>query len=257
MSELQDLLRSERLKRNLTQAQVGEAIRVSNSLIGAFETGKSIPLPDTAVDLDRIYETGNQIQRLSRTAREDAQALWLRSWLESERRALVLRSFQPLVIPGLLQTEAYARAVLTAGTRTRRRLDEAIAVRLERQSATLDRDEDIQFTSIIAEAVLRQPGAFMKDQLEHLVDIGHRSDVQIRVLPADVGMHVGLAGAFVVAVLPNDRRIGYLDDHLGGRIVTEAQDVLDLEQSWDAVSGLALTVSQSRDLIGRMIDEHE
>ncbi|WJK40364.1 helix-turn-helix transcriptional regulator [Solwaraspora sp. WMMA2056] len=257
MSELQDLLRSERLKRNLTQAQVGEAIRVSNSLIGAFETGKSIPLPDTAVDLDRIYETGNQIQRLSRAAREDAQAPWLRSWLDNERRALVLRSFQPLVIPGLLQTEAYARAVLTVGTRTRRRLDEALAVRLERQSATLDRDEDIQFTAIIGEAVLRQRGAFMKEQLEHLVDIGHRLDVQIRVLPADVGTHVGLAGAFVVAVLPNDRRIGYLDDHLGGRVVTDTEDVVDLEQSWDALSGLALTVSQSRDLIVRMIDEHE
>ncbi|ROO50659.1 helix-turn-helix protein [Micromonospora sp. Llam0] len=257
MSELQDLLRSERLKRNLTQAQVGEAIRVSNSLIGAFETGKSIPLPDTAVDLDRIYETGDQIQRLSRTAREDAQALWLRSWLESERRALVLRSFQPLVIPGLLQTEAYARAVLTAGPRTRRRLDEALAVRLERQSATLDRDEDFQFTAIIAEAVLRLTGAFMKDQLEHLVDIGHRPDVQIRVLPADVGMHPGIAGAFVIACLPNDRRACYLDDQLSGRIVTEAQDVLDLEQTWDAVSGLALTVSQSRDLMLRMIDEHE
>ncbi|MFV2085173.1 helix-turn-helix domain-containing protein [Micromonospora sp. LOL_021] len=257
MSELQDLLRSERLKRNLTQAQVGEAIRVSNSLIGAFETGKSIPLPDTAVDLDRIYETGDQVQRLSRTAREDAQALWLRSWLESERRALVLRSFEPLVIPGLLQTEAYARAVLAVGTRTRRRLDEALAIRLERQSATLARDEDIQFTAIIAEAALRVTGAFMKDQLEHLVDIGHRPDVQIRVLPADVGMHVGLAGAFVVACLSNARRIGYLDDHLGGRIVTDDQDVLDLEQSWDAVSGLALTVSQSRDLMLRMIDERE
>jgi hypothetical protein len=216
-----------------------------------------IPLPETAADLDQLYETDGEIQRLSTAAREDAQTPWLRSWLDNERRALVLRSIEPLVIPGLLQTEAYARAVLAVGTRTRRRLDEAIAVRLERQSATLDRDEDIQFTAIIAEAALRLPGAFMKEQLEHFVDIGHRPDVQIRVLPTDVGMHVGLAGAFVIACLPNDRRACYLDDHLGGRIVSEAQDVLDLEQAWDALSGLALTVSQSRDLIVRMIDEHE
>ncbi|MFY1633863.1 helix-turn-helix domain-containing protein [Solwaraspora sp. WMMB335] len=54
MSELQDLLRRERAKRNLTQAQVGEAIRVSNSTIGGFETGKLIPMADTAADLDAM-----------------------------------------------------------------------------------------------------------------------------------------------------------------------------------------------------------
>ncbi|WP_326555309.1 helix-turn-helix domain-containing protein [Micromonospora sp. NBC_01813] len=257
MSELQDLLRRERTKRNLTQVQVGEAIRISNSAIGGFETGKLIPTDGTAADLDRLYETGKEIQRLATAAREEAQAPWLRSWLDNERRALVLRSFQPLVLPGLLQTEAYARAVLATGPRTRRRLDEAVAVRLERQSATLERDENFQFTGIVAESVLRQPGSFMKDQLEHLVDIGHRPEVQIRVLPADVGMHPGVAGAFVVAVLPGDRRIGYLDDQLSGRVVTAADDVVSLEQAWDALSGLALTVSQSRDLMLRMIDERE
>lgn len=98
--------------------------------------------------------------------------------------------------------------------------------------------------------------AIMKQQLEHLVDIGHRSTVHIRVIPQDAGLHAGLTGAFVVAILPGGSRLGYLDDQLRGRTVSDTDEIGEMERTWESLSALALTCDQSRDLILRMIHDY-
>lgn len=242
----------------MTQDQVAEAITVSSSLIGGFETGRILPMPDTAKALDGLFGTGEEIQRLSAAAREDAQPPWMRPWTENERRAIVLRSFQPLVIPGLLQTEAYTRAILGAWSHSPAQLEEIAAGRLARQEATLGRPDPVTLSVIVSEAVLREGDPLiLKDQLEHLVDIGHRPNVLIRVIPRGAAPHAGLAGAFVLASLPSGERVGYLDDQLSGRVVADPREVGRLERSWETVNAVALPVEQSRNTILKVIDEYE
>ncbi|MFC6022489.1 Scr1 family TA system antitoxin-like transcriptional regulator [Plantactinospora solaniradicis] len=257
MNDLRELLRRERTKRGMTQDQAGAAIKVSGSSIGGFESGRMVPMPDTAKTLDDLFGTGDEIQRLSAEAREEAQAPWLRPWTDNERRATLLRWFEHSVIPGLLQTEDYARAILTVGPHTPEQVAEMTASRLARQAATLERPDPPTLAAIIGEPALRYGGpTIMKDQLEHLVDIGHRPTVHLRVIPGDVGLHAGLAGAFVVATLPGGSRLGYLDDQLRGRVVSDVDEVGDLERTWESLSAVALPRDQSRDIMLKVIDEY-
>ncbi|AVT38043.1 DNA-binding protein [Plantactinospora sp. BB1] len=241
----------------MTQDQTGAVINVSASSVGAFENGRMVPMPDTAKALDELFNTGDEIQRLSTEARAEAQAPWLRPWTDNERRATLLRWFEHSLIPGLLQTADYARAILSAGPNRPAVVEEWTASRLARQAAVFDRDDPPTLSAIIGESALRFGNqSIMKDQLEHLVDIGDRSTVHIRVVPQGAGLHAGLTGAFVVATLPGGSRLGYLDDQLRGRVVADADEVGDLDLTWESLSAVALPRDQSRDVILRVIDDY-
>ncbi|MFC6015421.1 Scr1 family TA system antitoxin-like transcriptional regulator [Plantactinospora solaniradicis] len=242
----------------MTQDQTGAAVKVSGSLIAAIECGRVVPQPDTAERLDAFFGTGDEIQRAADAAREDAQAPWLRPWTENERRALLLRAFQPNVVPGLLQTEAYTRAVLRGARLPEEAVERTTQVRKDRQAATVDRPEPPMLTAVLGENVLHcGPPNVLKGQLEHLIVVGHRDRVQVLVVPSAVGFHPGLAVPFVLATLPGGARAGYLDDQLRGRVVTDPADLSGLELAWEIVTGLALPVDQSRDLIVKAVEEHD
>ncbi|MFY1634434.1 Scr1 family TA system antitoxin-like transcriptional regulator [Solwaraspora sp. WMMB335] len=113
MIDLQGAIRKERTARRLSQEQLGALVGVSGSSIGSYEAERLVPVPAIAKALDGVFETGDRIQRLAAQARGLSVAPFLRSWAENEAQASMLRSFQLSVVPGLLQTEAYARHVLT------------------------------------------------------------------------------------------------------------------------------------------------
>lgn len=239
----------------MSQEALAARLNVSKSLVTSFETGRLIPQDDTAKSIDNIFGTGDEIQDSAKTEREDRHP-WMRPWVEHERRALLLRTWQPLLIPGLLQCESYMRAVFAGVHRNTGRIDELVAARLERQAATLDRANPVAFSAVIGEVAFRQaPREIMKEQLEHLVDLGHRPNVRIRMLRDGLGLHAGLGGAFVLATLTDGRHVGYLDNLLAGDVVTAHGDLADTELAWEAVDGLALPVDQSRDMMLRLIDE--
>ncbi|MFD0974052.1 helix-turn-helix domain-containing protein [Plantactinospora endophytica] len=259
MSDVREVLRKQRNRAKMTRDQVGAVVGLSGASIASFEQGRMIPQPDTARLLDELFKTGDEIQRLAQEARDDARPTWLRPWTDNEQRATLIRWFEHSLIPGLLQTEAYARAILTVGPHRRDKLDELTTARIARQVAAFDRDDPPTLVAIISEAALRYgDGALMKEQLAHLVEAGEAPNVQVRILPMSAGLHAGLTGAFVVASLPGagSPRLGYLDDQLRGRTVADAEDIRELDRTWESLSGLALPCGLSRDLILRIIDEH-
>lgn len=248
-------IRKLRAGRQLNQQQLAEALNVSKSLIAGFETGRLIPQPDTAADLDELFGSGDRVQQMSAEARKDRQP-WMRPWVEHERRATVLRAWEPTVIPGLLQTPAYARTILVAGPHTDEEVAELTTGRLGRQEATLGRDKPVVLTAVIGEPALRYgPPEVMKPQLEHLIDVGDRPNVHVHVLPVESGLHAGLAGPFVIADQPDGTRVAYLDDQLAGRVATNVVDIGTLEVTWAAIAALALSAQPTRNFILRMIDE--
>lgn len=239
----------------MSQERLAVAIKVSKSLISAFESGKLIPQVDTAEDLDKLYGTGDEIQRHAKETREDLRP-WLRPWVEHEREAVLLRSWEPMLIPGLLQREGYMRELFAGTYGDTTRVDEFVETRLARQSAALNRNPPVTLSCLIGEFALRQGSReILKDQLDYLIDVGHRPNVRIRVVPDGLGLHVGLGGPISLATMPDGRRLGYLDDQLRGRVATTAGDVIELELFWELIDALALSVDQSRDKILRLIDE--
>ncbi|WP_158624193.1 helix-turn-helix transcriptional regulator [Micromonospora sp. HM5-17] len=262
MSDRHDLphrLRQLRAARRLSQEKIAAALNVSKSLVQQFESGKLIPQEDTADRLDQYFGTGHEIRDLAKAAREDRQP-WLRPWVDHERRALLVRTWEPMLIPGLLQCEAYMRAVFSTVPRNAGRIDELIAARCARQANTILREENpVALSAIIGEMALRRgPRDIVKGQLGHLVDMGHRPHVKIRlVLAESEGIHVGLSGSFNIATMPDGRRFGHMDDQLTGHPVTSHSDLGHLELAWEEIDALALPVVQSRDVILRMLDEHK
>ncbi|MEO3927359.1 helix-turn-helix transcriptional regulator [Micromonosporaceae bacterium B7E4] len=258
MNELREVLRRHRVGRRMTQAQLGAAIKVSASLIAAIEQGRLIPQPETAVRLDQFFDSEGEIQRAAVLARDDARPPWLRPWTEHEERATLLRWWEPLLLPGLLQTEEYARAVLQGGWLSDEVVDRTVQVRRDRQAATVDRPKPPTLSAIIGEFALTfGPPEVRREQLQHLLDMSQRPKVQVLVVPRSAGLHAGRQGAFVLATLPAGRRAGYVDDQLQGRVVTDGGDLDQLEVSWEIVSGLALPVQPSRDLLQRAITDHD
>ncbi|MFY1669907.1 helix-turn-helix domain-containing protein [Plantactinospora sp. WMMB334] len=251
-------IRELRLQRKLTQGRLAVAVGVSKSLAQQFESGKAVPQDGTAQRLDELFGTGGEIRKLATEAREDLRP-WLRSWVEHERRATLLRNWEPLVIPGLLQRESYMREMFAGVPANEGRVDDLVATRAARQAAVFERKPAMKISCIIAEFALRRgPRDVMKDQLGHLVDMGHRPAITVRVLPDDVGgLHAGLGGPISLATLRDGRRISYLDDQLEGKVASSAEDVAELELSWESINGLALSTDQSRDFVLEVLNEHK
>lgn len=178
--------------------------------------------------------------------------LWFRPWQEIEREAVSLRSYQSMVLPGLLQTEAYARAVLAGGGLLGRgEVERHLATRLARQGI-LTQDDPPQFTAVIDEAVLRRPVGgreTMHEQLTTLVSACAAPHVRVHVVPSVVGAYAGLNGPFVIAESPDHRLAGYLDNQLQGHMVSEPDELAAILAAWENVRGEALSHWQSVDLI--------
>ncbi|WBC16997.1 DUF5753 domain-containing protein [Micromonospora sp. WMMA1998] len=177
---------------------------------------------------------------------------WLREWVDWERDAVALRWFEHMWVPGLLQTEAYARATLTGESFTGSEVDELVASRLERQ-AILRRDRPPLFIAVIFEGVLYQSAYgdrdLMREQTEHLVDCATMPGVQVHIVPRDVGMYPGLGGGFILAELPTGEHVAHVDSQASAQILNQAAAVATLSRRWERIRGEALTRSQSLDLI--------
>ncbi|MFY1691004.1 helix-turn-helix domain-containing protein [Plantactinospora sp. WMMB782] len=245
-------LRILRTARGMTQEEFGKAIKYSGSHVSSVETGQRPPTEDYLDIVDRVCETGGLFSRmLARVNTLEIVHVWLRPWIEIERDAIVLKSYEPLVVPGLLQTEEYARALLRTGTLPEADLEPQVRARIDRQQV-LDREKPPLVFAVLDEAVLRRPiggPAVMREQLDHLLVMAERPNVNIHIVPAATGAYVGLNGAFAIATLPDCRDLVYLDHQLQGLVSERPDDLLLVREAWEKVRGVALPVQQSIELI--------
>ncbi|GHJ09579.1 hypothetical protein TPA0907_39460 [Micromonospora humidisoli] len=177
---------------------------------------------------------------------------WLRKWVDWEREALALRWFEHCWIPGLLQTEAYARATLAGEALTTAEADDLVASRIGRQ-AVLRRDRPPLFIAVIFEGVLYQSvygdRELMREQIEQLAHYAALPTVQVHIVPREIGMYPGLGGGFIIAELPSGEHVAHVDSQAPAQILNEATDVATLSRRWERIRGEALSRSQSLDLI--------
>jgi hypothetical protein len=158
-----------------------------------------------------------------------------------------------VVVPGLLQTEDYARAVLSTRVgATPDEIDEAVAARLARQQV-LERDQPPELWAILDEGVLRRPvgaPAVMGGQLTHLAYMARRPHVVVQVVPLAAGAHEGMrGGAFVIAEFDEAATIAYQDTAVSGQIIEDASEAGALAHTWDTLRLEALPRAASLTLI--------
>lgn len=177
---------------------------------------------------------------------------WLREWVDWEREATALRWFEHAWVPGLLQTEAYARATLRGEPLTPAEVDDLVASRTERQSI-LHQERPPLLVAVVHEQVLYQSAygdrGLMREQVDHLLKSATLPTVQVLVVPRDIGMYPGLGGGFIIAELPGRQRVAHVDSQAKAQIESDADEVATLNHRWERIRSEAFPRSQSIDLI--------
>ncbi|MGN9805974.1 helix-turn-helix domain-containing protein [Micromonospora sp. L32] len=249
---LGDELRRVRKERGLSQEELAQRINYSSSLIGMVEIGHRTPSQDFVGRVDAALQAGGFFARLLALVRADAAPPWFREWISVEAEATLIRWFEPSLIPGLLQTEEYARAVLSGGGMLREvEIEQRLTSRLARQ-AVLARDAPPEVVFVVDEAALRRRiggPAVMAEQFAHLLRVTELPHVDLLVVPVDAGMHAGLAGAFILARTPEGGEVAHLDTPLRAHLSDRSDDVDSLQRRWESLRGEALPRRASQQLI--------
>jgi transcriptional regulator with XRE-family HTH domain len=254
-------LRRARAASGLSQDQLGQRLGYSGAQVGKVEMGERAPSQDFAEGCDQAFpEAGGLFGRIYQLARrwDGGYPSWFAEWVDSERRATSLCSWQPLLIPGLLQTADYARAILAADPETNEdQLEELVAARLERQTI-FDRTEPPTLWALLDEAVLHRPigsRKIMYDQLLHLADTSCRSYITVQIVPGEIGAHAGLLGGFAIASFGNAAGSVYMESPNQGQTSEVPSVVRRLSRTFDTLRADALPRGASRDLIGKVAEE--
>ncbi|MBQ1082114.1 MULTISPECIES: helix-turn-helix transcriptional regulator [unclassified Nocardiopsis] len=221
---------------------------------------------DDLLALLDVYSVTDKAERASyvRTATEASQTGWWvnysdilgsGAYVDLETEASRIRTYEAFYIPGLLQTEEYARSVISAGVTDTRQIERRVEARMVRQ-ALLSPDAGPKLWAILDEAAFhRIPAAVLPSQVEHLLEV-QKPDarVQIQILPYSSGPHAAMTGQFVILDFPADPSTVYLEQSVSG-LFPEDPVVLDhYEMLYDRVHAQALSVEASRDFLKNLIE---
>ncbi|MEV6489090.1 helix-turn-helix transcriptional regulator [Actinoplanes sp. NPDC051633] len=208
-------LRSLRLAKGITREQAGYAIRGSDSKISRMELGRVAFMERDVTDLLKLYgiEDAAEHARLLALAREantpgwwhaygDVLATWFQNYLDLEQATELIRTYEIQFVPGLLQTDAYARAVIMLGhgRAAEDEISRRAGLRMARQQL-LTRADPPRLWAVLDEAVLRRPiGGLevLKQQIEHLIEMTALRNVRLQVIPFRSGGHAAAGGAFSI-----------------------------------------------------------
>ncbi|KXK61830.1 DNA-binding protein [Micromonospora rosaria] len=242
-------LRRYRLNAELSQEEFGKLVHYSASQVSAVELGHR-PLDRLFLKrADEVLKTDGLLVSLLKMAERDGQPSWLRPWLEAEQNARQLRCYHPTLVPGLLQTEHYARAVLRADDMlSDEEVEKRLAVRMDRQ-AILTGPTPPKLVVVVEETALRRADegfrGIMTQQITHLVDASERATISVHVVPAEISGHIGLAGPFTLARDAEGGWVGHLENQLGGTTIDNDEQVAILLARWESVRSEALPHGQS------------
>jgi transcriptional regulator with XRE-family HTH domain len=245
-------LQAARARAGMSRDELAARINYSPSLVGMVESMRRVPRLDFAQRCDEALATMGTFARLHEHLRTAPFPSWFRPFAQHEAEATSLRTFELVLVPGLLQTADYARAVLSTRVgASEDEIDQLVAARLERQ-AILDRDDPPVFWVVIDEGVIRRPvggSDVMGSQVEHLAEMAGRPGVVIQLIPRDVGRHAGLLGAFVIADFAKAPSIVYLETSLTGLVVERPEDVAAVTLRYDTLRTEAMPRAASLELL--------
>ncbi|MEU0337988.1 helix-turn-helix transcriptional regulator [Streptomyces bobili] len=248
-----------RERAGMDRARLGALTGYSASTIASFEQGRRIPPPKFIDQADEVLGAGGVLSASKEEVARAQYPAFFRDAAKLEAEAVVLHVYATQAVPGLLQTEEYARAVFTMW---RPQLDDEVVE--QRLTARLARQEIFSrrpaphLSFVIEEAVLLRPlggEAVWRGQLEHLMLIAEKRNVEIQVMPLSRQEHAGLAGPFTLMEMKDGRRIAYAEVQGDSRVHTDRQRVRELERTYGTLRAQAHTPAESRALIEKLLGE--
>ncbi|MFD5186663.1 Scr1 family TA system antitoxin-like transcriptional regulator [Streptomyces sp. NPDC058357] len=255
-------LRSRREAARLTQEQLSQRAILSRTHVAHMEAGRRRPSLEDAQRLDEVLDSGGFFVRFLPTLDDGRKvAEHFEAAAEFEQQATVIRQYAPKLVPGLLQTEAYAREVLSSGfpPKSDEERDELLVTRLDR-ARILDTFDSPVVWALLDEAVLRRPiggSAVMAEQLHHVMALAERRRIRVHVLPFAVGHHALLEGLVSLMWFKDLPPVAYAEGLMTGKVWEIPSVVRDCQVAYDHALGDALSHRESLDLIRSVAEEYE
>ncbi|MFE3183920.1 helix-turn-helix domain-containing protein [Streptomyces violascens] len=261
-------LRRLRESRGITREAAGYSIRASESKISRMELGRVSFKARDVEDLLTLYGVGDESERMSLLglAKEaniagwwhsfgDVLPGWFQTYIGLEGAASLIRIYEVQFVHGLLQTEAYAHAVVSRGMQgaPAAEVDKRVALRLERQKALVS-ERAPQFHAVLDEAALRRPYGereVMRGQLKHLIEMSEQPNINLQIMPFSFGGHAGESGAFTMLRFPESdlSDIVYLEQLTSALYLDKAEEVAQYERAMARLQQDSPGPEESRDLL--------
>ncbi len=248
--------------------KIGDAAKVikcSTGKVGHMESGRNQQQPGEVRDLLRFYGADQaDIDRLSSLAGSAGEQTWWAAWTDVvpdwlktfvglEGLAAQLSIYAPLVFPALLQTEAYALGLTAGSIRVRPDHNErTVRLRMERQRRLFADERPLRLTVMLEEVVLDRPVGgreVLQDQLAHVLKLVKRQNIEVRVLPTEIGYHPATSGPFTELDFAEAQSIAYVE-LVNGAVYVQDQDQVDgYNRTLDRLREVALSPHESAEII--------
>ncbi|WP_282696225.1 helix-turn-helix transcriptional regulator [Streptomyces sp. CC208A] len=265
-------LRKLRASAGLTREDVAERTGINEVTLYRIERSRTRPQKRTLIGLLDLYQADDR-------RRADLLALqsgsndqgWLRpyhselpeeytAYIGFEAEARTVRNYESLFIPGLAQTESYAREVIKGvlPTASQKEITQRVQARMERQ-AVLTKERPLQLWAIVDEAALsRRVGgpSVMREQVRHLLRLAEEPNVIFQVIPFDKGAHAGMTGSFVHMDFPDadDPELVYLDTPAGDLFLESEPELRRYKLMFEHLQAVALGPNDSADLLAKVAE---
>jgi transcriptional regulator with XRE-family HTH domain len=251
------MLKALRVKAGMDRETFGKHVGYSPATIAAFEQGRRIPLPRCIDKADEVLGADGLLKGWKTEVEKAQYPGYFRDMAALEAEATALCVYAAHAMPGLLQTENYARAVF----RMRRPLldddviEERLAARLGRQRIFSRRPAPL-LSFIVEEVVLHRPTggrATLRGQLEQIMLVAQQRNVEVQVMPTDRDDHAGFGGPFILIDTVDERRLAYTEVQEDSRLYCDQKKVRTLEARYGILRSQALTPSESLEFIEKLL----
>ncbi|MGN9755777.1 helix-turn-helix domain-containing protein [Streptomyces sp. SD31] len=248
-------LRRRREEAGLTLKQLGSIVFCTGSLIGQIETTLKVPTRPFSERVDVALGTDGCFSRLVGLVLRSQLPTWFQPFADMEAKATYISTYQSQLVYGLLQTKAYAAALLCVDHPDK--VEEMVAARMDRQRI-LEREQPPALWVILDESVLyRMVGDrdVMREQLAHLLSFRNNQSVHIQVLPYSVGAHTGMMGSFTLLRFDEHPDLFYCESYDQGHMTPNPQVIRERSVGYARLQAGALSPEDSANMIARVMEE--
>lgn len=243
----------------LTQFELAERLFVHDETISSIEQGRRALKLDLAERMDELLDTkGALALAVSKVPKREKFPAFAQDYVEHEQEALTLLWFEPLVMPGLLQTADYAEAVFGSSypPLTQDEIEERVGARLERQRMFERKPWPPMMSFLIQESVLRMPIGgrdVLREQIRHLRRLAELLFLCIQVVPTGLERHPSLDGAMILLETPDHEQLAYHEIQGKSFLVDDADDASVLHQKYGMLRSQALSPIESMRLLDELV----
>ncbi|MEU8692927.1 helix-turn-helix transcriptional regulator [Streptomyces sp. NPDC048665] len=253
------LLKRLRTQAGVERAELGRLTGYSAATIASFEQGRRIPSARFIMQADEALNAQGVLVDFIEEMEKAQYPAFFRDAAALEKQAVALHVFAVQAVPGLLQTEDYARAVFTMWRPplSEETIEQRVAARLARQEI-FARKPATTLSFVLEEAVVcRRLGgsAVWRGQLEQILLVGQRRNVEIQVMPNDREEHACLNGPFTLIETAKGRRIAYVPAYKASRLFADRSTVREVEEQYNLLRAQALTPRESLAFVEKLLGE--